>query len=806
VAGFADTGTRMLARFTSIPSGLRLFASIFRSGLIQTCAPIIAGQLVSADNNGAGGTFISPANQETYHEIAVVNGAASATWEITSSDPACVDTLQTFVYFQGVGQPPSQAQLNQIAVKLSLAPLSTVSTASANAPLPRFVDLDTTLPPCSTCVPLTLGTNPAGLSLMADGVLVSQNVAQLIVPGLTHVLSVDPNPHTASGQQYRFTGWSNGVNTPTQSLVVNAATTITANFAAAGIGILATHIGSFTPFQNGAIYRVTVNNFAGGPVTTGPITVTEVLPAGLSLTGMSGPGWNCSGNICTRSDGLNPGASYPVITVTVNVSPFATSPQVNLVSVSGGGAATVNFSDSTMIVVPTLSVSRNVLNFAVSNSVVTSSQQVAVNFSGGGILNWTATSSQGNITVSPFSGAGNGVFQVSATQGPGGLITVSAIGAGTSPQVQVNINNPAVAAPFGSFDTPVDNTTGVVGAIPITGWALDNVEVTGVDIWREPITGEPANNLISVGNAVFVADARPDVQALYPTYPLNYRAGWGYQMLTNFLPNSSGSGAPGNGTYKIHAIAHNKAGVQFDLGTKTIVVDNAHAAKPFGTLDTPAQGGTVSGNDYVNFGWALTPQPFMIPFDGSTITLVLDGVLSVHPTYNQFRSDIASLFPGYANSGGAVGFFHLDTTMLANGVHTISWNVFDNQGHGEGLGSRYFNVSNASGGVAIPEDASDQPAARDGNRQPGPIVPDADGGYSVSMEEVGRIELHLGAASGNMLVMDEAHALPIGSTLKGGVFYWQPGPGFLREYKLRFERPDGTKIPVRVTIVPKRFP
>ena len=57
-----------------------------------------------------------------------------------------------------------------------------------------------------------------------------------------------------------------------------------------------------------------------------------------------------------------------------------------------------------------------------------------------------------------------------------------------------------------------------------------------------------------------------------------------------------------------------------------------------------------------------------------------------------------------------------------------------------------------------------------------------------------------------MLVQDEAHALPIGSTLKGGVFYWQPGPGFLGEYKLQFERPDGTKIPVSVTIVPKRFP
>jgi hypothetical protein len=273
-------------------------------------------------------------------------------------------------------------------------------------------------------------------------------------------------------------------------------------------------------------------------------------------------------------------------------------------------------------------------------------------------------------------------------------------------------------------------------------------------------------------------------------------------MLTNFLPNSTGSGAPGNGTYKIHAIAHNKSGTQLDLGTKTIVVDNAHAAKPFGTLDTPTQGGSVSGTDYVNFGWALTPQPGIIPNDASTITLVVDGVLVGHPTYNQFRSDIASLFPGYANSMGAVGFFHLDTTTLANGVHTISWNAYDNLGRGEGLGSRYFNVSNTSSSVAVPEDAIDPSVASDDVR----VTSDSDGGYSVTMEEIGRIELHLGAVSGNMLVQDEAHALPIGSTLKGGVFYWQPGPGFLGEYKLQFERPDGTRIPVRVTIAPKRFP
>jgi hypothetical protein len=95
-----------------------------------------------------------------------------------------------------------------------------------------------------------------------------------------------------------------------------------------------------------------------------------------------------------------------------------------------------------------------------------------------------------------------------------------------------------------------------------------------------------------------------------------------------------------------------------------------------------------------NFGWALAPQPNIIPTDGSTIGVYIDGALRGHPTYNQFRGDIASLFPGYENSSGAVGFFVFDSTTLTNGVHTISWSVTDNAGHTSGIGSRYFTVAN----------------------------------------------------------------------------------------------------------------
>ena len=576
------------------------------------------------------------------------------------------------------------------------------------------------------------------------------------------------------------------------------------------------HLGNFAQGQAGAQYTISVRN-AGLGAVAGLVTMTETPPSGMTVTAMSGIGWTCNTATCTRVDALPSAASYPAITVTINVSGSAASPLVNTASVTGGGSASAAVADSTVITSTQakLLVNRRVLNFGISGSLITSPQTILVTIPTIPNAAWTAISDHSNITVSPSSGIGNGTFQVSAVAGASGAVTVTVPGiSNTTQTIQVNVSNVVPTLPFGYFDTPVSGITGVAGAIPVTGWVLDNIEVTHLDIFREPVPGETPGSLVFVGTAIFLADARSDVESLFPASPLQYRAGWGYQLLTNVLPSSSGSGALGNGTYKLHAIASDAAGLQVDLGTKTITVDNKDATKPFGTIDTPTQGGTISGADSVNFGWALTPQTGMIPIDGSTITVVIDGVVAGNPDYNQFRSDIESIFPGYKNSNGAVGFFHINTTAMANGIHTISWNVLDNLGRGEGLGSRYFTVQNTGGGVAIPEDLMDESVTgkivqvRHGlnrNRGLDRIAQDSDGTYSVTMEEVGLIELHLGAASGNILVQGDARPLPTGSTLKGGVFYWQPGPGFLGEYTMRFMRPDGTMIPVSVKIVSRPY-
>lgn len=467
-----------------------------------------------------------------------------------------------------------------------------------------------------------------------------------------------------------------------------------------------------------------------------------------------------------------------------------------------------------------LSVNRTTLNFGAApvRAPITSSQTVFVQVPAG--VAWSATSDQSYVVVAPAGSTGSGNLTVSviggALPGTGPLTANVTVMAGTtnSPQViHVNINYSASNVLIGSFDTPVNLATGVAGAIPVTGWALDNIEITNVDIWREPVIGEAAG-LVFIGNAVLVADARPDVQATYPSAPYSYRAGWGYLMLTNFLPPTTAGGQPGNGVYKIHAIAHNATGFSLDLGTKSITVDNAHAAKPFGTIDTPAQGGTAAGSQFVNFGWALTQSPNCIPTDGSTITVQIDGVAVAHPVYNQFRSDIATFFPGRCNTPGPVGYYIFNTTTLSNGVHTIAWVAFDNQNHGDGLGSRYFNVFNTSGPSAppdlpLPPEFSGTVTLRrgyDAVQAPEPVGADDRGWRVVEAEELDRIEMDLGAVDGYSVANADRTPLPPGSTLKDGVFYWQLGPGFRGSYYLIFQQPGGKIVPVNVRVRPKNAP
>jgi hypothetical protein len=82
------------------------------------------------------------------------------------------------------------------------------------------------------------------------------------------------------------------------------------------------------------------------------------------------------------------------------------------------------------------------------------------------------------------------------------------------------------AAPIGSFDTPADLATGVTGSVAVTGWALDDVDVTAVRILRSTIPGI-CHAPVPIGTATMVDGARPDIASAFSTYPRNTRGGLG---------------------------------------------------------------------------------------------------------------------------------------------------------------------------------------------------------------------------------------------------------------------------------------
>ena len=217
------------------------------------------------------------------------------------------------------------------------------------------------------------------------------------------------------------------------------------------------------------------------------------------------------------------------------------------------------------------------------------------------------------------------------------------------------------------------------------------------------------------------------------------------------------------------------------------------------------------------------------------------------------------LSPSNANSNGAAGYFYLDTTGYANGVHSIQWTAKDNAGNIDGIGSRYFTIANTGGtssqmksGVfniqlsmlnvkhveisSNPVDYSEPIGIRKGfreNERLQEIYPDDSGVLDIKIRELERVEIHLDRTAwrmaqsseqivktkmeggpvnhnwmGFLVIGDQLRTLPVGSTLdrEKGIFYWQPGVGFVGDYEFVFVSTgeiNKRKVKIRVKILPK---
>jgi uncharacterized protein (TIGR03437 family) len=173
----ADTGVRIMIRYNNFPSGARLFVPdvVAGSSAIQQTAggdigvpasggvyePTAQGSLLlslvrGADANGAGGfpayTPALPGSGQvafdSVSEVQLTGGAGVAVYEVVDSHLSVLESAQIPTFF---GFPQvTGAQVPIAGMRVSLAPLSTIVTASASAPVPRFLDT----PPPQDCTAL----------------------------------------------------------------------------------------------------------------------------------------------------------------------------------------------------------------------------------------------------------------------------------------------------------------------------------------------------------------------------------------------------------------------------------------------------------------------------------------------------------------------------------------------------------------------------------------------------------------------------------------------------------------------------
>lgn len=208
----------------------------------------------------------------------------------------------------------------------------------------------------------TINVRNAGTGLTSGAVTVADTLpAGMTVAGFAGTgWTCDPGTLTCSRSDALASGGSYPPITMTVNVAANAAAQLTNTATVSGGGdannanntasdpttiipvadltLVKLHTGSFTQGQASGVYTLTVTNNGQG-ATDDVVTVTDTLPAGLTLKGLSGNGWSCdTGTLsCTRSDALAGGAAYPPITVTVSVDQDAPASVTNTAAVFGGG-------------------------------------------------------------------------------------------------------------------------------------------------------------------------------------------------------------------------------------------------------------------------------------------------------------------------------------------------------------------------------------------------------------------------------------------------------------------------------------
>ena len=258
--------------------------------------------------------------------------------------------------------------------------------------------------------------------------------------------------------------------------------------------------------------------------------------------------------------------------------------------------------------------------------------------------------------------------------------------------VNVVVDNTTNQAPFGYIDIPgATGTTGANGAFPVVGWAIDDVEVTRIDMLIDGQVVARAFGRDQLSSAIY-GSPRPDVRAAFPDVPNSLYTGFSANIdMTELL----------NGIHLLSVRAYDGDGASRELGTRTVqVINDGQNLAPFGVVDfpldesalicetlnnsgvfpSPCTPETCIPHAFFNMvsGWALDVGSRLDAGGVSYVELLLDGQIIANTRSNCIqlgqaltncyginRTDVARNYPGFVNADDAGFSFTFELLRLS---------------------------------------------------------------------------------------------------------------------------------------------
>jgi len=207
------------------------------------------------------------------------------------------------------------------------------------------------------------------------------------------------------------------------------------------------------------------------------------------------------------------------------------------------------------------------------------------------------------------------------------------------------------------LETPQEGET-VSGMVLVRGFALDQADISRVDLLVDDQFQHSANINIP---RIDVIQAYPDYKGIQTRRP-------------GFMVGFSASRFPdGAHTISVRVITGDNR--SFEIGRRTIIINNSINQSPFGSVDIPDTSAIFDVNgSFPVVGWAAD-------IDGvKSVDILVDNLTYQAAVYGDPRPDVGNTFPDLPSAllSGFVAF--VDSTRIPEGVHSLAVRVTDRLG------------------------------------------------------------------------------------------------------------------------------